>query len=69
MCYCEKPEQELFKDLKQASVPDDALLRACCWRRLCQIRGNWLHEVSDGAWGGLCDRRAQLAKQQPRKPY
>lgn len=60
MCYCDKPEQEILGDLKRGSVPDEALLRSCCWRKIRQVRGNRFHEIDDGTWNTLCDKRVQL---------
>jgi hypothetical protein len=63
MCYCEKSEKELFSDLKGGAVPDEALLRPCCWKKICQVRGKWFKEISDLTWTKLCDKRVQLTTQ------
>jgi hypothetical protein len=66
MCYCDKPEAEILADLKRDLTPDDALLRMCCWRKVCRVRGQRFMEVDDGVWNKVCDRRVQLiAKQDP----
>jgi hypothetical protein len=66
MCYCEKPEAEILEHLKRDLTPDDALLRACCWKKICKVRGNWFNEINDGVWNKICDRRGQLMGRQVR---
>ena len=66
MCYCEKPDIEIGKDLKSGTVPDDALLRNCCWRKICKVRGKWFQEIGDLAWSQLCDKRAELSGKEQR---
>jgi hypothetical protein len=75
MCYCDNDDEAILNDLRYQTVPDDALLRNCCWRRISQVRGrtfsgsesspSWDH---DGAlWKELCRKRGYLyARQNPR---
>jgi hypothetical protein len=63
MCYCEKAEKEILADLQKAAVPDEALLRECCWKKVRQVRGKRFQEISDLMWTKLCDRRVQLTMQ------
>lgn len=64
MCYCEKGEKEILADLQAGAETDDALLRAGCWKRVCQVRGKRFNEISDGIWNQLCDKRVQLTARQ-----
>ena len=64
MCYCDKSESEILDHLKRSLVPDDALLRLCCWRKICKVRGQRFNELDDRTWNQLCDRRVQLNAQQ-----
>lgn len=64
MCYCDKSENEILDHLKRSLVPDDALLRLCCWRKICQVRGKRFNELDDRTWNNLCDKRIALNAQQ-----
>jgi hypothetical protein len=39
MCYCDNDDHAILRDLEGDEVPDDALVSACCWARVCQVRG------------------------------
>ncbi len=64
MCYCDKSENEILDHLKRSLVPDDALLRLCCWRKICQVREKRFNELDDRTWNALCDKRVALNAQQ-----
>lgn len=68
MCYCDKPETEIGKDVKDGKVPDEMLLRDCCWRKICKVRGMWFQEIGDLAWARLCDKRSR-AQAENRQPH
>lgn len=34
MCYCDNPDVTILDDLKRQTVPDEALVRSCCWSRI-----------------------------------
>ena len=64
MCYCDKSEPEILGDFKRGAIPDEALLRLCCWRKICQVRGKRFSEIDEGTWSRLCDKRVQLNARQ-----
>ncbi len=39
MCYCDNNDDTILNDLKFQVVPDEALVRNCCWTRISQVRG------------------------------
>ena len=39
MCYCDLPAERELDDLKRDVIPDEALVRACCWEQICWVRG------------------------------
>jgi hypothetical protein len=40
-CYCGKMEKEIKHDIERGGVPDEALVRKCCWKTVCEVRGRW----------------------------
>lgn len=75
MCYCDSDDETILSDLKVEAVPDEALVRNCCWRRISQVRGRSFSGAetspswdSDGTiWKELCRKRGYLhARQNPR---
>jgi len=75
MCYCDSADEAILRDLEQQTVPDDALLRHCCWSRISQVRGRTFSGSEttpswdpDGEiWKDLCRKRGYLhARQNPR---
>ncbi len=51
MCYCDKSEIEIRDDLERGSVPDEALVRSCCWSKICTVQGSVLN---DETWEEVC---------------
>jgi hypothetical protein len=39
MYYCDNNDETILSDLKHQAVPDEALVRNCCWKRISQVRG------------------------------
>jgi hypothetical protein len=75
MCYCDSSDDVILNDLKLQAVPDDALLRKCCWSRISQVRGrtfsgsentpSW--DLDGKIWKELCSKRGYLqTRQNPR---
>jgi hypothetical protein len=68
MCYCESADEVILKDLVAQGVPDEALLRSCCWSRISQVRGrtfmgsesspSW--DPGGNIWSELCRQRGHL---------
>jgi hypothetical protein len=38
-CYCNHPDEEVLRDLKKGSIPDEALVFSYCWKNICRVRG------------------------------
>ena len=75
MCYCDNDDENILSDLKLQRIPADALVRSCCWRRICQVRGRSFSGSDktppwdpDGTiWSELCAKRGYLCdRQNPR---
>ncbi len=75
-CYCETPQKQVLADLKHGSIPDEALLRDCCYKWICKVRGTSRFGLPDGspdyekeaeAWSELCRKKGYLrSRQNPR---
>ena len=61
MCYCDSADDVIRRDLEDSSVPDDALVRPCCWEQICRVRGLHPNAIDAEPWRELCRKRSQLA--------
>jgi len=59
-CYCEKSWLEIAKDLDEGVIPDEALIKKCCWKRICQINAKKVKNLCRSDWSALCKRRGHL---------
>jgi hypothetical protein len=67
MCYCAVSRQVILKDIESSSVPDEALVRSCCWETVCRVRAWNLEAVDSEVWRDLCAKRGYLfGRQNPR---
>lgn len=67
MCYCDEPDAVILEDIQRAGVPEEALVNACCWARVCQVRGRNFWSVDPETWREICRTRGYLlARQNPR---
>jgi hypothetical protein len=68
MCYCSSTDDdEILSDILRADVPDDALVKNCCWRRICQVRGRNFNQIDDFTWREICRQRGYLySRENPR---
>lgn len=58
---------EILADLQRSSLPAEALVRTCCWKVICRLRGSHPHLVDDESWRDICRVRGYLlARQNPR---
>jgi hypothetical protein len=60
MCICSWDDIDIMDCLINESLPDEALLNSCCWRRICQVRGRNSSGVGYKRWVDLCARRGYL---------
>jgi hypothetical protein len=66
-CYCDLPSDAILEDLKNANIPEEALVNSCCWRRICSVRGSNLWAIPEDIWREICERRGYLYfRQNPR---
>lgn len=63
MCYCDKDEMEILEDIRNRNIPEEALVRNCCWSQVCRIRGNAPGFVSSDTWSEICRQRGYLSSQ------
>ncbi len=75
MCYCDNSDEAILRDIQGQAVPDDALVRDCCWSRISQVRGRTfmgsestpVWDPEGDIWKELCRKRGYLyARQNPR---
>jgi hypothetical protein len=59
-CYCESPVEVIKFDLEHGTVPESVLMKRCCWRQICRVRGWYPRSVSPDAWWSVCSRRGRL---------
>ncbi len=59
-CYCERPWYEIAKDLDKGTIPDSALIKKCCWKRICKINLSKVINLGRYDWKELCKRRGHL---------
>ncbi|MCI0348966.1 MAG: hypothetical protein L0Z53_06030 [Acidobacteriales bacterium] len=60
-------EEEILVDLRRCSVPSDAMLNGCCWRKICRVRGQNPGAVDAECWREICFTRGYLRdRQNPR---
>jgi len=59
-CYCEQPEDNILQDLLRGSIPEDALVRTCCWKQVCRVRGRNYNSVDPETWKEICQSRGYI---------
>jgi hypothetical protein len=63
-CYCSLSDEEILIALKDASVPDEALVFSCCWKNICRVRGLFFNLVPADAWTEICRRRGYIQRRE-----
>ena len=67
LCYCALPEDSILDDLLRGSIPEDALVRTCCWKQVCRVRGHNYNSVDPETWREICQFRGYiLGRENPR---
>ena len=65
MCYCEEHDLDrIFDALYGGLIPDDALVKRCCWKKICKARSTDIYKIGDLPWQELCKRRGYLLNRQ-----
>jgi hypothetical protein len=64
MCYCDSSDEEILQDLLRDGVPEEALTRSCCWKRVCQVRGRNFNQIDPEIWSRICTERGYLLQRQ-----
>jgi hypothetical protein len=59
-CYCDVPFPTILSEIIGETVPDEALILACCWITICRVRGLYMQLVSPDIWSELCRRRVDV---------
>ena len=60
MHYCSRSEADILADVVRGSIPSDALVNDCCWRRICQVRGRNFNQVDADTWREICAERGYV---------
>ena len=61
MCdYCNNNESLVLSNIESINMPNDALIEACSWRRICQVRGKNFSQVDPNTWSDICRKRGYL---------
>ena len=68
MCmYCRRADSVILDDIINRSIYEEALVRDCAWRRICQVRGRNFNRVDYRVWTWICTERGYLrARENPR---
>ncbi len=67
VCYCNRTEDKVLEDLRRGVIPDDALVRSCCGRWVCRVRGRHFNEVDPETWREIGTKRGYvLSRENPR---
>ena len=37
-CYCNSSYADIYNDIRRGSIPEEALVRGCCWKAICKVR-------------------------------
>ena len=64
-CYCSKSDSKILTDIIGESVPDEALILAHCWIRICEVRGPDLTSIPPEVWSELCRRAVIKRRENP----
>jgi hypothetical protein len=62
--YCHLPDEEILADLKEGSIPDEALVYSCCWKNICRVRGLYFNLVPPDVWIEICRRRGYIQQRE-----
>jgi len=65
-CYCDASPQTILRDLLGGTIPDEALVRDCCWTEICRVWGGNSDAADIEQWRELCKRRGHLLARQDR---
>lgn len=60
MCYCNNSDSTILADILNETIPDEALTRSCCWKKICTIRGRHFSAVDGDVWSKICTKRGYI---------
>ncbi len=63
--YQLRSDKAILEDIRLDRVPNPNLNESASWRRICEVRGRYLHCISEDAWRRLCARRARVKGSNP----
>jgi hypothetical protein len=69
MCYCDNSDRDILEDIQHITIPSEALVRSCCWSRICQVRGRNYNLVDARDWEEICTKRGYLLQRQNPRGY
>jgi len=58
--YCSNSEEQILHDLTHGSVPEEALVKKCCWTTICRVRGRHSRNIDPEIWSRICTERGYL---------
>lgn len=61
-CFCQKPKSSIRLYVNSGFVPDDALLKKCCWNRIDAMR-MLEKDIPGYSWENIVNRRKALIAQ------
>jgi hypothetical protein len=63
-CYCNAADFAILRDIDRGTIPEAALVRSCCWKRICRVRGRNFRAVRPDKWRELCAKRGYVFAQE-----
>lgn len=57
--FCYAPNNIILEEIQKNKLPDDVLIRNCCWKKICASR-SWGKTVDPEIWSDICKRRRHL---------
>ena len=64
MDYCLTPKYQVLENIQNEAIPNEALVRRCCWTTVCRVRARQMWAVDKEIWSNICAKRGYLRAQQ-----
>ena len=52
--FCKKPDCMILKAIKEKSIPDKILIDKTAWKKICEVRGRYINEITPRTWKLIC---------------